>query len=57
MEAMTQTTKASIEALISAAGMTCYAEDCDVVVIRRAAPRIPEKFEPASAVSPPFAGD
>jgi hypothetical protein len=45
-----------IEALIAAAGMTCYAPDCDTIVIRRA-PHLPPAFEPAIEVVPPFPGD
>ncbi len=44
-----------MDALIAAAGMTCFAEECDVIVIRRTAPRIAEEFVPASEVVPPFA--
>jgi hypothetical protein len=56
MEAMTNPNTPSIEALIAAAGMTCFAEDCDVIVVRRS-PRITEVLVPAAEVVPPFPGD
>ena len=57
MHGMTTTPNpASIEALIAAAGMTCYAEECDTIIVRRA-PRVVDPFVPASEVVPPFAGD
>ena len=56
MEAMTNPTTPPIDALIAAAGMTCFAEDCDVIVIRRA-PAVLTAFEPAVEVVPPFPGD
>jgi len=37
--------------------MTCYAADCDVIVMHRSAPRVVEPFVPVSAVVPPFSGD
>jgi hypothetical protein len=51
----TTSTGTAIEALIAAAGMTCFAEDCDIVVLKRL-PRIavPLLIEPE--VTPPFAG-
>ena len=56
MEAMTTPNTPPIDALIAAAGMTCFAEDCDVIVIRRAPPAS-LVFEPAVEVVPPFPGD
>ena len=56
MATTTPTTAASLEELILAAGMTSYAADCDVVVIRRT-PRVAEPVQPVSEVTPPFAGD
>ena len=53
MEAMTNAFVPSMDELIAAAGMTCFAEDCDVVVMKRS-PRVIEPFKPASAVAPPF---
>ena len=57
MQAMTTPSTPPIDALIAAAGMTCFAEDCDVIVIRRAPPNTSFKFEPAVEVVPPFPGD
>lgn len=56
MEAMTTPTTPPIDALIAAAGMTCFAEECDVIVIRRSPPVL-TTFEPAVEVVPPFPGD
>ena len=56
MHGMSTQNSAPIEALILAAGMTCYAEDCDVIVMRRA-PHVVEPLVPASEVVPPFPGD
>ena len=56
MQAMTTPNTPPIDALIAAAGMTCFAEDCDVIVIRRA-PHVSTLFEPAVEVVPPFPGD
>ena len=56
MEAMTIPNAPSIDAVIAAAGMTCFAEDCDVIVVRRT-PRITEVLVPAAEVVPPFQGD
>jgi len=47
----------TLEAIVAAAGMTSYAADCDVVVMKRGAPRVAEPFVPASEVVPPFSGD
>jgi len=56
MHGMNTPNNAPIEALILAAGMTCYAEDCDVILVRRA-PQITEPLVPATEVVPPFPGD
>ena len=57
MEAMTSTTAVNLDAIIHAAGMTCFAEDCDLIVMRPSAARVVHPFVAASEVSPPFAGD
>ena len=56
MHGMSTLNSAPIEAVILAAGMTCYAEECDVIVVRRT----PQVFEPLVAATenvPPFPGD
>ncbi len=55
MEANTAAT--SIDAVILAAGMTCFAAECDVIVMKRSPRAAAEPFVAVSAVSPPFAGD
>ena len=46
----------SIDALIAAAGMTAFAEDCDRIVLHARAPRAPIEpvFVKDSEVQPPF---
>ena len=53
MEAMANVNVESIEAVILAAGMTCYAAECDVIVMKRT-PKVSEPLIPASEVVPPF---
>jgi hypothetical protein len=56
MQAMTNPSTVPIEAVILAAGMTCYADECDVVVMKRP-PRVIAYPEPAVEITPPLAGD
>ena len=53
MEAMTNMNTESMDAVILAAGMTCFAEDCDVIVMKRT-PKVSEPLVAASEVVPPF---
>jgi hypothetical protein len=53
MEAMANVNADSIDAVILAAGMTCFAADCDVIVMKRT-PKVSEPLIPASEVVPPF---
>jgi len=56
MNAMTNPIAPSIDAVIAAAGMTSFAAECDVIVLKRT-PHVAKPFEPASEVVPPFPGD
>ena len=56
MHGMNTQNPTPIDAVIFAAGMTCYAEDCDVIVIRRTR-HVLEPLVPATEVVPPFPGD
>ena len=56
MYGMSTQNSAPIEAVILAAGMTCYAEECDVIVVRRTPP-LAEPLLVATEVVPPFPGD
>ena len=56
MYGMSTRNSAPIEAVLFAAGMTCYAEECDVIVVRRAR-HASEPLVVATEVVPPFPGD
>jgi hypothetical protein len=57
MYGMSTQNSAPIEAVILAAGMTCYAEECDVIVVRRAPPHPLDPLVTATENVPPFPGD
>ena len=51
-----QPTPPAIEALIAAAGMSSYAAECDIIVVKRT-PRVRVPMVIEQEVTPPFAGD